>query len=90
VVADNALFNVVMAEALSEVREELRDLRAWRQTGGDAPERCFANDEERRMRRQRADRLVQELHASVERRKAIVADWRAEGILPPEQPRRRF
>jgi hypothetical protein len=90
VVADNALFSVVMVEALSEVREELRDLRIWRQTGGNAPERCFATDEERRMRRQRTDRLVQELRASIDRRKAIVADWRAEGILPPLEPRRRF
>jgi hypothetical protein len=46
VVADNALFNVVLAEALSEVREELRDLRAWRQTDGNTPERCLATDEE--------------------------------------------
>jgi hypothetical protein len=79
-----------MVEALSEVREELRDLRIWRQTGRSAPEGCFATGEERRMRRQRTDRLVQELRASIDRRKAIVADWRAEGILPSEEPRRRF
>jgi hypothetical protein len=90
VVADHALFNVVLAEALSEVREELRDLQIWRQTGGAEPKRCFATDEERRMRRKRTDRLIQELRASIDRRKAIVADWRVEGILPPEQPRRRF
>jgi hypothetical protein len=79
-----------MVEALSQVREELRDLGIWRQTDGNAPERCTANDEERRMRRQRMDRLVQELRASIDRRKVIVADWRAEGILPPEEPRRPF
>jgi hypothetical protein len=79
-----------MVEVLSEVREELRDLRIRRKTGGNAPERCFATDEEKRMRRQRTDRLVQELRASRDRRKAIVADWRAKGILPPEEPRRRF
>jgi hypothetical protein len=79
-----------MVEALSEVREELRDLRVSRQIGGNAPEQCSVRDEERRMRRQRTDRLLQELRASIDRRKAIVADWRAEGILPREEPRRRF
>jgi hypothetical protein len=35
------------------------------------------------------ERLAAELRASVARRKAIIDKWRAEGFLPPEEPRRR-
>jgi hypothetical protein len=36
------------------------------------------------------DRLLEELRAAVARKKAIVARWRAEAGLPPEEPRRRI
>lgn len=45
--------------------------------------------EEVRARWERMDRLAAELRASVERRMAIVEKWQAEGLLPPEEPRRR-
>jgi hypothetical protein len=41
-------------------------------------------------RHERMDRLLDELREAVERRRAIFAKWRAEGLLPPEEPRRRF
>jgi hypothetical protein len=41
-------------------------------------------------RHERMDRLLEELRASVERKKAIVELRRAEAGLPPEEPRRRF
>jgi hypothetical protein len=53
-------------------------------------ERLPDTDEMVRARHERMDRLLEELRASVERKKAIVARWRAEGRLPPEEPRRRF
>jgi hypothetical protein len=46
--------------------------------------------EEVRARHERMHRLIDELRESVERKKAIVARWRAEGRLPPEEPRRAF
>jgi hypothetical protein len=42
-----------------------------------------------RARWERMDRLEAELRASVERRLAIVNKWRREGLLPPEEQRRR-
>ncbi len=45
--------------------------------------------EEIQARHERIDRLMEEWRASVVRNKAIVEKWRAEGILPPEVPRRR-
>ena len=41
-------------------------------------------------RQERIRRLLGELRASVDRKKAMVEQWRAEGLLPPEEPRRRF
>jgi hypothetical protein len=35
------------------------------------------------------DRLLEELRAANARKKAIFDRWRAEGILPPKEPRRR-
>jgi len=44
---------------------------------------------ERRARKERIDRLLEEAR-ELQRRNAMVFDrWRAEGILPPEEPRRR-
>ncbi len=53
-------------------------------------ERRFATAEEVRARHDRMDRLLDELRASISRKKAIIEEWRAEGLLPPEEPRRRF
>ena len=53
-------------------------------------ERRLSTPEEVRARHERIDRLLEELRASVTRKKAIVERWRAEGRLPPEEPRGRF
>jgi hypothetical protein len=41
-------------------------------------------------RRERLDYMAEKLRASVARKRAFVAQLRAEGILPPEDPRRPF
>jgi hypothetical protein len=53
-------------------------------------ERRLATPDEVRARQERMERLLEELRASVARKKAIVDKWRAEGLLPPEEPRRRI
>jgi hypothetical protein len=53
-------------------------------------ERYQGLNDEVRARHERIDRLLEELRASVRKRRAITDRWRAEGILPPEEPRRRF
>lgn len=53
-------------------------------------ERHLATPEEVRARHERMDRLLEELRASIARKKLIVDGWRAEGLLPPEEPRRRI
>jgi hypothetical protein len=48
------------------------------------------SDEVVRARHARINRLLEEMRASIERQKMVIDKWRAEGILPPEEPRRRF
>jgi len=45
---------------------------------------------DRRAREQRIDRGFEELRRIFRENEAIFARWRAEGLLPPEEPRRRF
>jgi aminoglycoside phosphotransferase family enzyme len=45
---------------------------------------------ERRARKERIDRLLEEARELLRKNEAIFDRWRAEGILPPEEPRRRF
>ena len=47
-------------------------------------------EDEMEARQERIYRLLSELRASVDRKKAVVEQWRREGLLPPEEPRRRF
>ena len=59
-----------------------------------AEERNEMTDEERKRERQRRqERMVrgfEELQEIFRRNRKVFDRWRAEGILPPEEPRRRF
>jgi hypothetical protein len=44
---------------------------------------------ERRARKERIDRLLEEARDLQRKNRVIFDRWRAEGILPPEEPRRR-
>jgi hypothetical protein len=57
---------------------------------GLSTERRFATDEEVRARRARMRRRLKTWGESIERRQAMVDEWRREGLLPPEEPRRRI
>jgi hypothetical protein len=56
--------------------------------GDEVTEREKEND--RKARQEQIDRLWEEFHALQRENRAIFDRWRAEGILPPEEPRRRF
>lgn len=45
---------------------------------------------EKQARRERIDRLWDEFDTLLRENEAIFDRWRAEGLLPPEEPRRRF
>lgn len=47
-------------------------------------------EEARRAREERMDRLLEEAREALRRSEEITDRWRAEGILPPRVPRRRF
>ena len=53
-------------------------------------DRPLDTPEQVRARWERMNRLEAELRASIARRQAIVDKWRREGLLPPEDPRRRI
>lgn len=48
----------------------------------------LTNDEKQAIER-RIDRRLEEVRELIGRSRAIIDDWRARGILPPEEPRRR-
>ena len=48
-----------------------------------------ARDADRRGREERIGRLIEEARALLRQNQAVFDRWRAEGILPPEEPRRR-
>jgi hypothetical protein len=45
---------------------------------------------EKRARTERIDRLWEEFDTLLRENEAIFDKWRAEGLLPPEEPHRRF
>jgi hypothetical protein len=45
---------------------------------------------DRRARKERIQRLSEEFDDLLRQNEVIFDKWRAEGILPPEEPRRRF
>ena len=45
---------------------------------------------EKQARRERIDRLWKEFDTLLQENEAIFDRWRAEGLLPPEEPRRRI
>jgi hypothetical protein len=49
-----------------------------------------AKRRDRRAREERIDRGFEELRELFRKNRATFDRWRAEGILPPEEPRRRF
>jgi hypothetical protein len=49
-----------------------------------------AKRRDRQVREERIDRAFEELHELFRKNKVIFDRWRAEGILPPEEPHRRF
>jgi len=53
-------------------------------------DRPLDTPEQVRARWEEMERLEAKLRASLARRKAVIEKWRAEGLLPPEEPRRRF
>lgn len=46
--------------------------------------------DKRRAREERIQRLDEEFYDLMRQNDAIFAKWRREGLLPPEEPRRRF
>ena len=49
-----------------------------------------ARENRRRARKERIRRLDEEFHSLMRQNELIFDKWRREGILPPEEPRRRF
>jgi hypothetical protein len=45
---------------------------------------------DREAREERIDRLMAEFDALQRKNQVIIDEWRAKGILPPEEPRRRI
>jgi hypothetical protein len=53
-------------------------------------DRALSTPEEVRVRRERMNRNAEKLRAILAEKKATIARWRAEGLLPPEEPQRPF
>jgi hypothetical protein len=52
-------------------------------------QRRSGSPEDAQLRFDRIDRLLKEVRELHRKNRAILDDWRAKGILPPEEPRRR-
>jgi hypothetical protein len=52
-------------------------------------ERFYSHDPEVQARQERIHRLLDELKESTARKRALFDRWRAEGRLPPKEPRGR-
>jgi hypothetical protein len=52
-------------------------------------ERSSGSTEDAQVRFDRIDRLLKEVRELQRKNRAILDEWRAKGILPPEEPRRR-
>ena len=53
-------------------------------------ERRSENPEDVQVLFDRIDRCLKEVRELQQRNRVILNEWRAKGILPPEEPRRRF